>query len=72
MGDMMSELAFSCNQARLPMDGLGHQPCYKNFDPEFVLLTRYAIVKDGAQFKGRANQSLQTYLDPIACEEAHS
>jgi hypothetical protein len=45
MGYMEPEIAISCIQARFPMDGLGHQPMHKTFDPQFALSTRYAEVK---------------------------
>lgn len=42
---MEPELAISCNQAGLPVEGLGHQPSHKTLDPQFVLPTRCAGVK---------------------------
>jgi hypothetical protein len=54
---MEPELAISCNQARFPMEGLGQQPSHKTLDPQFVLPTGYAGIKDGAKF-GRAIQCL--------------
>ena len=37
MGDVESELAISCNQARLPVQGWGYQPTVKISDPELFL-----------------------------------
>jgi hypothetical protein len=44
-GDMEYVLAISCNQARFPMEGLGHQYHHKNFKLLFVLPTRCAELK---------------------------
>ena len=44
-GDMKQEMAIYCNQARLPMEGVGHQPSHKTLDPQFVMPTRCAVVK---------------------------
>jgi hypothetical protein len=38
------------------MEGLGHQLSHKTLDPQFSLPTKYAGIKDGAGFEGRANQ----------------
>ena len=38
-GGTEPEPAISCNQARLPVEGLGHQPSHKAFDLQFVLPT---------------------------------
>lgn len=43
--DMESELAIFCDQARLPLEGLGHKPSHKTFDLQFVLPTKCAVVK---------------------------
>jgi hypothetical protein len=53
---MNPKLVISCNQARLPMEGLGHKLSHKTLDPQFVLPTRCAGVKEGTEFEGRANQ----------------
>jgi hypothetical protein len=37
--------AISCNQVRLSMEGLRHQPSHKNFNLQFVLPTGHAGVK---------------------------
>lgn len=57
MADMEAELAISCNQARLQMEGEGHQPKHKILDTKFVLLT-CAGVKHGAELEGRHKQCL--------------
>ena len=36
--DIETEVATPCSQERRPMEGGGHQPTHKTFDPEFVLL----------------------------------
>jgi hypothetical protein len=56
MEDMELEPAISCNQARLPMEGLGHQPRNKTLNPQFVLPIRCVGVKDAAEFEEGANQ----------------
>ena len=56
MGDMEPEPAISSNQAQFSMKGLGHYPRQKTLDPQFVLTTRCAGKKDGAEFEGGANQ----------------
>ena len=45
----MGDMAIFCNQARLPMEGLGHQPSHKIFDLPFVLPARHAGVNKGGQ-----------------------
>lgn len=32
-----TELSIFCDQARLPVVGLGHRPCHKTFDLQLVL-----------------------------------
>jgi hypothetical protein len=44
-GDTEPEAAILCNQARLPMEELGHQTSHKSFDLQLVLPTRCAGVK---------------------------
>jgi hypothetical protein len=48
---MEPESSISCNQARLPMEGMGYQPSHKTIGPQFVLLLRYTGVEDGAKFE---------------------
>jgi hypothetical protein len=38
-------MAISCNQARLSVEGLGHQPSHKTFNLQFVLSERCAEVR---------------------------
>jgi hypothetical protein len=45
MRDIKTQLTISYNQARLPMERLGHQPSQKNVDLLFVLPTRCVGVK---------------------------
>lgn len=45
MGDKEPEPVIFCNQARLPMDGLGHQPSHKISDLQFVEHGRYSGVR---------------------------
>ena len=45
MGDMEPELTISYNQARLPVEGLGHQSGNKTLDIQFVLPIRYTGIK---------------------------
>jgi hypothetical protein len=45
MEDTDPEPAISCNQKRLPMEGLWHQPSHRTLDPQFVLPIRCAGVK---------------------------
>ena len=54
-------MAISCNQARLPMEELGHQPSHKTFDLQFVVPTKYERVKDGEEFEAMARQWLAQY-----------
>jgi hypothetical protein len=43
---METEVATSCIQAGLPVEGRGHQPTHKTFfNPKFVLLTKCAGIK---------------------------
>lgn len=42
MKDMESQLTILCNQARLPMVHLGHQPIHKALDPYSALIARCA------------------------------
>jgi hypothetical protein len=53
---MEPESAISSNDARLPMEGLGHQPSHKTLDPQFILPTRYVGIKGSAQFERRVNE----------------
>lgn len=53
---MEPETVTSYNQARHPKEGLGHQHRHESLDPKFILTTRCAWVKDGAEFEERANQ----------------
>jgi hypothetical protein len=56
-GDSKPEPAISCNQVRLPVEGLGHQSRHKTFDLQSVLFARCAgINKGGAELVGVANQ----------------
>lgn len=57
MWGMEPEPAVFYNQARLPKEGLGHQPSHKTFNLQFVLPIRYRG-KDGAEIEGIANQCL--------------
>jgi hypothetical protein len=52
MENIEPETAISYNQARLPMEGLGHQPSHNSLDPQFVLTIRCTGVKDGVEFEG--------------------
>jgi hypothetical protein len=45
MWDMGSELAIFCDQARLPVKGLGHKPSHKTLDLQFVRPEKCAAVK---------------------------
>lgn len=45
MEDTDPEPAISCKQARLPMEGLGHQSKHKTLDLHFVLPTGFADIK---------------------------
>jgi hypothetical protein len=56
IGDTEAEPAFFCNQAKLLVEGLEHQPNHKNLDPEIFLAARCVVIKYGAEFEGRANQ----------------
>ena len=58
MGNIESEPAFSCNQARLPVKGLGHQSSHKAFKLQFVLPTWSVRSKSRAEIVGVANQWL--------------
>lgn len=40
MGDTEPELSIFCNQAWLPVQGLGHQPSHRTFDLQFALPAR--------------------------------
>jgi hypothetical protein len=40
-----NEVATSCSQAGLSVKGGGHQPNHRNFNPKFVLPTRYAGIR---------------------------
>ena len=43
--DIEPEMANSCSQAGLPVEGIGYQPTHKNFNPKLFLLTRCAEIK---------------------------
>jgi len=45
MGDMEPEILIFYNQQRLLVEGLGHQPRPKTFDPQYILPTRCAGLK---------------------------
>jgi hypothetical protein len=45
MRDTELEMATSCSQARLPMEGLGHQSSHKTFNSQFALSIRCAGIK---------------------------
>ena len=55
MGNMKPELAISCSQARLPLEGL--EPSHKTFNPKFVLPIKTCKCKE-AEIEGMANQLL--------------
>jgi hypothetical protein len=48
--------AASWGQARTPVEGLGHQPTQKTFDPKFILSTRNAGIGDGEETEEMAKQ----------------
>jgi hypothetical protein len=57
MEDMERQQAISCNQAKLPMKGLGLQPGHKTIvDPQFVLPIQCIGINDVAEMEGRDNQ----------------
>lgn len=51
MGNVEPEATISCNMKKLPMEGWGHQPSHKIFDPQFVLFTQCEGGIDGAEIK---------------------
>ena len=55
-GGMESEIAISCKQIRLPVEGLGHQWSHRTLEPQFFLPERSTGVKDEPEIKGMANQ----------------
>ena len=67
MGNAEPEPAISCNQARLPVEGLAHQPSHKNLDLRLVLLARCPGVKV-AQKLWEWPTSDWSSLRPIPCE----
>lgn len=58
MGNMEPKMLISYNQKSLLVEGLGHQPRPKTYDPQFVLPTVYAGGKDRSEIEGLANQWL--------------
>ena len=54
MVDMELELVNSCNQAQLPMEGLGTQPNHITIDLQFDLHTRWG--EGGKEILGVTNQ----------------
>ena len=54
---MELELAIICNQGRLPVLALGHQPSLQTFHSQFVQPVRCAVIK-GAEIVGVASQQL--------------
>jgi hypothetical protein len=55
MGDMEPELTISYNQARLPVEGLGHQPSHKSFNLHFFSAYNMCWGKGGSEIVGVAN-----------------
>jgi hypothetical protein len=45
LGNKEPEVATSCREAILPVEGKGFQPIHKTLDPKLVLPTRYARIK---------------------------
>jgi len=63
-GDMETEVAMSCSQAKLPVERGRHEPTHKNFNPKFALPTRCTEITDGAVIEAMAKQwlaRLETY-----------
>lgn len=58
---MEPELAIYCNQAKLPMEGLGHRPIHKTLGPQFVLPSRCGRLTDGTEFEEKANWCLAQF-----------
>jgi hypothetical protein len=48
--DIEPEPVIFCNQARVPVEGLEHQPSHKTFDLKFDLPTRCVKVKAAQDF----------------------
>jgi hypothetical protein len=58
MEDPEPELAISYNKARLPKEGLWHQPTHKTFDLQCVLPTRCVGIKGCTEIVGITNEWL--------------
>lgn len=56
MRDTEPEMAMACNPARLPGEGLEHQPSHIAIDLQCALPTRCAGVRTGTKIVGVANQ----------------
>ena len=50
--DMESQVAISCRQAGLSVEGKGHQPSHKTINAKFVLHTRYAATTMEQRLRG--------------------
>ena len=70
MEDMEPEMATFCNQARLPMEGLGHQLSHKTFDLQFVLPVGCTEVKMEQKLRGWPSNGW-SILRLMPGEEAH-
>jgi hypothetical protein len=49
---MESQVAISCRQAGLSVEGKGHQPSHKTINAKFVLHTRYAATTMEQRLRG--------------------
>jgi hypothetical protein len=53
---MEPESATSCGNTGIPVERYEHQPTYRTFHPIFVLYTRNAGTRNGAEVDGMASQ----------------
>ena len=56
MGETEPKLPIFCNQARLPMKGLGYEHSHKILVLQFFLSSNFAGAKDKTELEGRAKQ----------------
>lgn len=70
-GEMETEMATSCNQERLPMEGSEHHLSYTTLDPQFVMPIIWVGIKLEQKLKEWPTHDW-TNLRPTAWERTHT
>jgi hypothetical protein len=68
---MATEVATSCNDVGLSVEGGEHQPTHKIFNSKFVLPTRCAAIKEDQSLREWPT-NVWPILKPIPCEKANT